>query len=83
MAENTADLVTHVDATGKRIFASPAARDLLGYEPEELVGGRPLDLAYPDDRTVLEAMLSILAAGGSGRTRTVPRQTQGRRLSLD
>lgn len=63
LAENTADLVTHVDATGKRIFASPAARDLLGYEPEELVGGRPIDLAYPDDRAVLGAMLTALAEG--------------------
>lgn len=63
LAENTADLVTHVDATGKRIFASPAARDLLGYAPEELIGGQPLDLAYPDDRPLLDAMLEKLAEG--------------------
>lgn len=63
LSENSADLVTHIDATGRRVFASSAAFDLLGYLPEELIGGRPADLAYPDDRQALEAMLSPLARG--------------------
>jgi diguanylate cyclase (GGDEF)-like protein/PAS domain S-box-containing protein len=45
------------------LFASPASRDLLGYEPEELLGGSPLDIAHPDDRAGLEAMLAEFQNG--------------------
>jgi diguanylate cyclase (GGDEF)-like protein/PAS domain S-box-containing protein len=63
LAENTADLVTRIDASGRRLFASPASRDVLGYEPEELLGGSPLDLAHPNESAALEAMLQELQSG--------------------
>ncbi|MBC8130817.1 MAG: PAS domain-containing protein [Rhizobiaceae bacterium] len=65
LSENTADLVTHVDASGRRVFASPASLDLLGYLPEELIGGRPIDLAHPEDAPGLDVMLTELRAGRS------------------
>ena len=38
LAENTGDVITRLDADGKRIFVSPASRELLGYEPDEAAG---------------------------------------------
>ncbi|MDP1909871.1 MAG: diguanylate cyclase, partial [Hyphomicrobium sp.] len=63
LAENTADLVTHIDAGGKRTYASPASQALLGYAPHELIGGDPIDLGHPLDRPRLAAMLDALQAG--------------------
>lgn len=63
LAENTADLITRVDARGLREFASPACRDLFGYAPGELLGGRPTDLSHPDDADALGAMVALLVSG--------------------
>ena len=63
LAENTADLVTHIDAGGRRTYASPASQALLGYAPQELIGGDPIDLAHPHDRPQLAMMLETLQLG--------------------
>lgn len=65
LAENTADLITCSDSTGRRIFVSPASREMLGYEPEELMGMRPQDLAHPADVTIVDAMMAEVGAGRS------------------
>lgn len=53
LAENTSDLVTSLDDTGRRVFVSPACRELLGREPDELMAGRPEDIAHPDDLPIV------------------------------
>ncbi|MEO8419848.1 MAG: diguanylate cyclase [Hyphomicrobium sp.] len=63
LAENTADLVTHIDTGGQRTYASPASQALLGYAPRELIGGDPIDLAHPHDRPQLAIMLETLQLG--------------------
>ena len=63
LAENTADLVTHIDSEGRRTYASPASKSILGYAPIELLGGSPLDLAHPQDRPQLAMMLEALQLG--------------------
>ncbi len=63
LAENTADLVTHIDCSGRRGYVSPASRSILGYEPRELLGGSPIDLAHPLDRPQLAMMLEALQLG--------------------
>lgn len=55
LAENTADLISRHDQNGVFLYASQAASDLLGYEPEELIGVSAYDLFHPDD---LRALLS-------------------------
>src|SRR5262249_17855015 len=37
LADNTTDLVMQIGADRKRLYVSPACRDMLGYEPEELI----------------------------------------------
>ncbi len=63
LAENTADLVTHIDSGGHRTYASPASLALLGYAPRELIGGDPMELAHPHDRPQLGMMLEALQLG--------------------
>ena len=64
LAENTADLVTHIDTGGQRTYASPTSQAILGYAPRELIGGDPIDLAHPHDRPQLAIMLETLQLGG-------------------
>jgi PAS domain S-box-containing protein len=44
MVENINDWVWEVDKNGIYTYASPRVRDLLGYEPEEVLGKTPFDL---------------------------------------
>jgi len=49
LAEHSPDLITVHDPDGIIRYASPAARTLLGTEPEALRGRHILDLIHPDD----------------------------------
>ncbi len=60
LAENSTDLIMLVGSNGKRYYASPACRSLLGFEPEEMLSIRTKDAVHPDDfdklrRTFLES----------------------------
>jgi PAS domain S-box-containing protein len=41
--ETTSDWVWQIDAHGHYVYVSPRVRDILGYEPEELLGKTPFD----------------------------------------
>jgi PAS domain S-box-containing protein len=51
------DIIANLDAEGRFIEISPRCRDIWGFEPEELIGRRSIELVHPDDRdrTVAEA----------------------------
>jgi PAS domain S-box-containing protein len=44
MVENIHDLVFEIDQDTRHTYASPRVRDVLGYEPEEILGKTPFDL---------------------------------------
>jgi len=50
LVEITSDWVWEVDPTGTYTYASPKVRDLLGYEPEEVLGRKPFDFMPPFER---------------------------------
>src|SRR5690554_7563433 len=51
LAESTTDLISRHARDGTFLYASQAARDLLGYAPEELIGVSAYDLFHPiEDR---------------------------------
>jgi len=50
ITENAADMIAVVDATGARLYNSPAYRKVLGYSSEELAGGSSDDQIHPSDR---------------------------------
>jgi diguanylate cyclase (GGDEF)-like protein/PAS domain S-box-containing protein len=56
LAETSPDLVALFGADGRLTYLSPACREVLGYEPEELLGRAPDDLVHPDDHPIILAM---------------------------
>ena len=50
LAENAFDLVCELDSQGRFAYVSPNFKDVLGYEPETLLGQSPFALIHDDDR---------------------------------
>jgi len=49
LIETTSDWVWEVDVNGVYTYASPKVKELLGYEPEEVIGKTPFDLMPPEE----------------------------------
>ena len=49
LVELTSDWVWATDNNGVYIYSSPKVKDLLGYNPEEIIGKTPFDLMAPDE----------------------------------
>jgi two-component system, cell cycle sensor histidine kinase and response regulator CckA len=54
-ADNVQDLISLHDDAGTFLYASPSVRDLLGYDPIELIGRSVYDLVVEEDQPVLRA----------------------------
>jgi PAS domain S-box-containing protein len=61
LVETTSDWVWEVDRDMVYTYVSPRVRDLLGYEPEEVVGKRPFDFMPPDEARRIEAQVAPIA----------------------
>jgi len=49
LVETSSDWVWEIDRNGIYTYTSPKVKDLLGYEPEEIIGKTPFDLMPPDE----------------------------------
>ena len=49
LADHATDMILRNDLSGKRTYVSPACHDVLGFEPEELLGTTLLDNVHPED----------------------------------
>ncbi len=49
LADHATDMISRHDPDGIYLYASPACRILLGYEPEELIGRNAYELNHPED----------------------------------
>ena len=58
LAENSSDMITRHDAGLNILYASPACRTILGYEPEELINRSVFPLIHPDDARQLSELLA-------------------------
>jgi PAS domain S-box-containing protein len=57
LVEESADMATIIDTDGQMSYVSPSVREVLGYEPEELVGEVGYEYQHPDDReTIADAI---------------------------
>jgi len=61
LTENISDWIWEVNAQGIYTYVSPRVRDLLGYEPEELLGQSVLMLMPPDEAGRLEPIFRSVA----------------------
>ncbi|MGZ5441335.1 MAG: EAL domain-containing protein [Thermoanaerobaculia bacterium] len=57
MAENSTDLIARTTPDGIFVYASDALRNLLGYEPAEIIGTAIRELIHPDDRPTLRVIV--------------------------
>ncbi len=87
LAENATDMISRRTPEGVFLYASPACRALLGYEPEELLGRTIHDLADPpapppppDPRPQLPA---DAPPGGTSVVRTRVRRKDGQTVWLE
>ncbi len=55
LAENSNDLVTHVDAEGRMTYLSPACMRITGYHPDEVLGRTVVEFVHPDDQAMVVA----------------------------
>ena len=67
MAESSADVIALVNLKGVRTYASPAVREVLGWDPEEIVGKPSLQLVHPDDTPQFQDTLRQFSEGADSR----------------
>ena len=64
LAENSTDVITRHLADGTCLYASPALRDMLGRDPEELEGLEATEFVHADDRArLVAAHVALLRSG--------------------
>jgi PAS domain S-box-containing protein len=57
ITDNSVDFITHMDHEGNRIYASPAALNVYGYEPGEIITKSSNDLTHLDYHAFTELKL--------------------------
>ena len=62
LVERTSDWIWEVDQNGVYTYVSPRVKDLLGYEPEEIIGKTPFDLMPPDEAERVRDEFGIIVA---------------------
>jgi PAS domain S-box-containing protein len=60
LVESTSDMIWQVDEKAVYTYISPKVKDILGYEPQEIVGKTPFDLIDDkDEEKILKSFLEI------------------------
>lgn len=60
LAENSTDLISRHALDGTFLYSSPASRELLGYEPEELYASSTYDFVHPEDFDIVRSFYAEL-----------------------
>lgn len=68
LVENANDLIIETSFDGRFLYVSSNHKEILGYEPEELLGMNSFDLMHPEDRpAVVASYLEGFRRGTAGR----------------
>jgi diguanylate cyclase (GGDEF)-like protein/PAS domain S-box-containing protein len=73
LADNSTDMVFQLDHDLVRRYVSPACRELLGYQPEEMIGIKPVSMAHPEDAARLSLVFETLMSGRADRQSIINR----------
>jgi PAS domain S-box-containing protein len=60
LAENSADVILRVGADMRAKYVSPSSWQVLGWEPDELVGKLPKEIYLPEDLHIVESAAASL-----------------------
>lgn len=63
LAENSSDMVSHVDLAGRRLYVSPAAAEIFGRPTAELIGRSALEDVASQDRALVQDSFRRLWSG--------------------
>lgn len=74
LTEASTDTIVRGTLDGIRVYVSPSIKELLGYEPEEVIGRRAIELVHPDDIEPFAAMMRQVREGTISRGRSEMRQ---------
>ncbi len=53
--EQSGDVLSRHDASGRYVYVSPRCTQITGYTPDQLIGHRPHEFVYAEDRSRVEA----------------------------
>jgi diguanylate cyclase (GGDEF)-like protein/PAS domain S-box-containing protein len=67
VTEHSRDIIVLADLNGRLVYVSPAVKDVLGYEPEELLSEKLESVTHPDDQEEYLKVLSNLRKGQDGQ----------------
>ena len=67
ITENALDMIAVVDASGRRLYNSPAYQKVLGYTPDELASTPAFAQIHPEDRQRVEEAAQQARSTGVGR----------------
>lgn len=70
VVENAAEIITIIDADGRRLYHSPAIESVLGFTWEELRDRDILDLVLPEDKPATRTLLHEVAQRPGSRAST-------------
>ena len=68
LADSVSDVIIRSAPNGERRYVSPSCRTVLGYEPEELIGGQRGTFSHPLDRDHIETRMAAIIAGDRNTT---------------
>lgn len=85
LVETTSDWIWEVDSQGTYTYASPKVMDLLGYEPQEIIGKSPFDLMPPEEARRVSLLFAPIwaAARPFAGLENINRHKHGRLLPLE
>ena len=73
LADHSTDMVFQLDANLVRRYVSPACREILGYEPEELIGLEIRNMLHPDDADRVTQLMQSVLDGSADRQSIISR----------
>nr|WP_246504811.1 GGDEF domain-containing protein [Microvirga antarctica] len=74
MAENSVDTIILLGPDNRFSYVSPAATQLFGWTPEEMIGRRAEEYVFPDDLPAIQQAMSKFNAGLAESAKTVIRR---------